>query len=166
VLEIGSGNLRNVLYIANSIDKVDLYCYEIKNTIEKFLNNYKYFKEHGGKIIEDEFDKEKYDAILSTFFLETICPQEKRICILKLIKKSLSKRGVLVASFRGYTGVLGSKYKKCPEGEGLISPLHTFIKPYSIIEIEHLLASCGFNKVIQLQNYKVNIPKNIHIVAS
>jgi hypothetical protein len=73
---------------------------------------------------------------------------------------------VLVASFRGYPGVKGSKYKTCRMGDGLITPLNTFVKPYSIPEVKNLLDSSGFKFFHTLQNYRVNKPQNIHIKAS
>jgi len=165
ILEVGSGNLRNMFFLMRSLHEIQLYTYDLQNTIKRFQSQYKKYTEMGGKIIKSNFENEKYDIILCTFVLETICPEKKRIFILKSIQNNLKKKGVFIGSFRGYPGVIGTRYKKCPVENGFISSLNTFIKPYSITEVQTLLQSCGFKKTINLQNYRTNTPKNIHIIA-
>lgn len=166
ILEIGSGNLRNSRFILKRIPKVKISCFELETTIERFHDGYKKFCMMGGRVLKNLFNcKEKYDIIICTFVLETICPESRRMAILRLIKKSIKKNGVFIASFRGYSGVRGNNYKQCPLNQGLITPLHTFIKPYSIQELNEFLDKVRFNFLLPLQKYRVNKPQNIHIIA-
>lgn len=166
ILEFGSGNLRNALFILNSVPDTYLFTYDLQNTVERFAENYQRFKEIGGTVVKADYGSQKYDVVLCTFVLETICPEQQRVSILRSILSILKKRGVLIASFRGYPGVRGAKYKKCPMGEGLVTPLNTFVRPYSIPELKNLFFSCGFKLFSSLQNYRVDQPENIHIKAS
>lgn len=166
ILEVGSGNLRNALFILNSVPDTHLFTYDLQSTIKRFTENYQRFEKLGGLLVKTDYGKRKYDVVLCTFVLETICPEEERISVLRSILSVLKKGGVLVASFRGYPGVKGSKYKTCRMGDGLITPLNTFVKPYSIPEVKNLLDSSGFKFFHTLQNYRVNKPQNIHIKAS
>jgi len=165
ILEVGSGNLRNMFFLMKFIPGNHLFTHDLQNTIKKFQSQYDIYKQREGKVIKGNLGKNKYDVVLCTFVLETICPLEKRIFILKSIKKCMKKNGLFVGSFRGYPGVFGTKYRKCPKGEGFISPLNTFVKPYSITEVQKLFLSCGFKKTINLQNYRTDKPKNIHMNA-
>lgn len=165
VLEVGSGNLRNLSFISGKIKSARLEVFEVEHTIHKFAENYYSFMKAGGKIVSSFPNRKKYDAIVCTFVLETICPKASRTLLLKKIRRSLKCDGILIASFRGISGVIGSEYRECPKKEGWLTPLHTFIKPYSIQETRYLLKSCEFSNVTFLQNYRINTPKNIHLVA-
>jgi len=165
ILEIGSGNLRNMVFISHALDRPHLYVHENIRTIHRFEANYAAFQKNGGHILNSFFNRKKYDVVLCTFVLETICPAARRFFYLKSIKASLKNEGIIIASFRGHSGVVGKKYKKCPKAEGVITPLHTFVKPYSIPAIKKLLFLCGIKNIVFLQKYRVEIPKNIHIVA-
>jgi SAM-dependent methyltransferase len=165
ILEIGSGNLRNSFFIIQNIDKIRISAYEIMRTIHKYASAYNTFRKKGGIILRSFPNGIVYDAIVCTFVLETVCPQAKRTFLLKKIRQSLTSNGILIASFRGVSGVIGLRYLECSKKEGWLTPLHTFIKPYSISEAESLLKSCGFTKIVFLQDYRVDTPKNIHLVA-
>jgi SAM-dependent methyltransferase len=165
VLEVGAGNLRTVSFISHKIKSACLRAFEVETTIQKFTENYASFLKAGGMIIPSFPNRTKYDAIICTFVLETICPKASRNYLLKKIHQSLKRGGILIASFRGVSGVIGSKYKECPKKEGWLTPLHTFIKPYTIKEIRSLLKSCGFSEVDFFQDYRVDTPKNIHLAA-
>jgi len=157
--------LRNSLFIMNSIPLTKIFAYELEPTIQRFSDNYILFKKAGGQIIKGELGARKYDIVISTFVLETICPSNRRKIFLSRIRRALKRRGILIASFRGYPGVIGSRYYICPMGEGLISPLNTFIKPYDIPEIVSLLTDSGFKSVRFLQKYRCDRPRNIHLIA-
>jgi SAM-dependent methyltransferase len=165
ILEIGSGNLRNLAFISDKITRLKKSAYEVDSTLRKYDAIYDSFKKTGGVILRSYPNKNKYNVIICTFVLETICPKARRYYLLRRIKRSLKPDGLLIASFRGISGVNGTEYKKCPNEEGWLTPLHTFIKPYSIKEAKSLLKSCEFMKVTLLQDYRVDTPKNIHLVA-
>ena len=165
ILEFGSGNLRNSIFILENISDVKIFAYDIKKTIKRFLPRYDEFFKLGGELYNKKSSIKKFDIIISTFVLETICPSEKRKYILSILKNSLNKKGILICSFRGYPGVKGSKYKKCKLNEGYITPLYTFVKPYSLSELENIFSECGYDFMNPFQNYKVNCPQNIHLMA-
>jgi hypothetical protein len=135
------------------------------STVQKYASAYNTFRKKGGIILHSFPNGLIYDAIVCTFVLETVCPQAKRTFLLKKIRQRLKSDGILVASFRGVSGVIGTEYKECSKKEGWLTPLHTFIKPYTIKEADSLLKSCGFTKIVFLQDYRVNTPRNIHLVA-
>ncbi len=164
ILEIGAGNLRNILFIADNIKGTKLYVYELEETINRFKYNYLRFVRKGGTIIKS-FHNNRFDIIICTFVLETICPNLEREKMLTIIHDSLKNGGLFIASFRGYSGVRGKKYINCPLNEGLISPRKTFVKPYSLEEVSNFLKSSGFKDIQFMQRYKVNNPKNIHLIA-
>jgi hypothetical protein len=165
ILELGAGNLRNALFIMNSIPLIKIFAYELEPTIQRFSHNYRLFKKAGGQIIKGEIGIRKYDIIVSTFVLETICPSTRRKAYLSKMYRALKGRGILIASFRGYPGVIGSRYYTCPMEEGLVSPLGTFVKPYDIPEIISLLTEVGFKSISFLQKYRCDRPRNIHLIA-
>lgn len=165
ILDIGAGNLRNSLHIYKEVKDVEIYAYEIDHAINRFPKKYDQFKKLGGRVVEKKLETDKYDTAICTFVLETICPKAERVRILQSIRRSLKKNGKLIASFRGYKGVRGTKYTKCPLGEGLITPLKTFVKPYSIPEVNDLLSTNGFTEIQLLVKYRVPKPENIHLIA-
>jgi len=165
ILEIGGGNLRNCLYVLKSVPGTVPFSYDLQHCINRFASNYKKYYALGGRILPPDYSKIKFDIIICTYVLETICPSRARIQILKAINDALKKEGFLVASFRGHSGVFGTKYKKYPLGEGLISPLNTFVKPFSLSDCVELLRASKFKHIIFLENYRVEKPQNIHILA-
>jgi len=166
VIELGSGNLRNAMYTLRQVAEVRYHAFELPDCIGRFRDNYAQFESEGGIVLTRSFGRGKYDLAICTFVLETICPSAKRAAKLERLARSLGSDGILVASFRGYPGVRGSKYRRCPAGEGLISPLRTFVKPYSVREAGRLLSTVGLTEVVALQSYRVDRPQNVHLVAS
>jgi len=165
LLEFGAGNLRNTLYLMRTMRNIEYYVVENVEVVRRFHDKYAEFKNQGGHLIEDRIDMDNFDIIICTFVLEIICPLSERLETLQLLARSLRYDGHLVASFRGYPGVKGSKYKQCPAGEGFITPLSTFIKPFSIKEAEQLLEEAGFTNFVTLQKYRVDKPQNIHVTV-
>jgi hypothetical protein len=139
--------------------------FEKAETISRFPKAYSLFKSEGGTIINSLSGLRTYDRIIGTFVLETICPYRKRLALLKECRMHLRKGGIIISSFRGYSGVIGTRYKVCSKKEGYISPLSTFIKPHSIGDVRKLFVGAGLGKTYHLQRYKVLKPKNIHIYA-
>lgn len=165
VLEFGSGNLRNALYTLRMLPEVQYNVVEIAEVIDRFRNNYTDFEQLGGFILQGLPPKRTFDVIVCTFVLETICPSSKRVQTLQLIAEKLKERGTLLASFRGWPGVKGTKYKQCQAREGFITPLKTFVKPFSLPEVEELLHDSGFNNIETIKKYRTMSPQNIHILA-
>lgn len=165
ILEFGSGNLRNAIYLQGSLPTARVYAYDLQPAVDRFPRQYKEFQSIGGIVIPRISHVQKYDIVICTFVVETICPARARINALITIRALLHSDGLLVASIRGHGGVRGSTYHICQSGDGLVSSHRTFIKPHSISEAKTLLRSAGYNQVGFLQEYRVDTPENIHLTA-
>lgn len=165
ILEFGAGNLRNALYVQNIYPNIEYSVIEKQECMDRFTSNYDEFKRKGGRIIQNQLDELSYEILVCTFVLETICPSTQRINLLRTLTERLTRDGMLIASFRGYPGIQGSRYTQCPAKEGFITPKMTFVKGYSIPEVTLLLTQAGFTETETLQKYKVQSPQNIHISA-
>lgn len=163
ILEFGGENLRNALFVMSKLPTAKYYVVEKTEGADRFRSRYEEFERRGGHLVQGEFRKRHFDIVVCTFVLETICPSSQRTEVLRSLRKALKSGGSLIASFRGYPGVKGTKYKKCPAEEGYITPFKTFIKPYSITEVQDLLKATGFIGFETLQKYRVESPQNIHI---
>jgi SAM-dependent methyltransferase len=165
ILDFGAGNLRNSFYILDSIKDINIFAYDLEDTILRFRDRYSEFEKRSGQLLKFNSLKRKFDIIISTFVIETICPEKQRIYVLQSIRSRLKRNGRLILSLRGYPGVWGTKYKQCKCKEGLITPMHTFVKPYSLSESQRLLDYCGFGDIKFLQKYRVDTPQNIHLIV-
>ena len=163
ILEFGGGNLRNTLFLMSKVPTAKYYVIEKTEVVNRFRSRYEEFERRGGHLVRGGFGKRPFDIVVCTFVLETICPSSQRTEVLLSLRKALKRGGTLIASFRGYPGVKGTKYKKCPAEEGYITPFKTFIKPYSITEVQDLLKATGFIGFETLQKYRVDSPQNIHV---
>ncbi len=165
LLEFGAGNLRNIMHIISELhNNQNCSVIEKEEVKDRFKTKYTEYSQGKGTILSG-YDNEIFDGIICTFVLETICPSSERTKTLKSLKTSLGEDGYLIASFRGYSGVKGTKYMKCPADEGFISPLGTFIKPYSIPEVITLFLGTRFSNLMFLEKYRVEYPQNIHVLA-
>jgi hypothetical protein len=165
VLEIGAGNLRNYRFIKEKAELASYSVLEKESTRDRFPLEYSTFQRDGGILVAKPENSRKFNTLVCTFVLETICPATKRADLLRDAVTNLQDGGILIASLRGYSGVFGTKYRRCPLGEGYISPLLTFIKPFSIDEAVGLILGSGLSAIRLLQKYKVGCPDNIHILA-
>jgi len=166
ILEIGAGNLRNALYICRNLKHVDYCVVEMPQVIARYSNKYDEFTQLGGKILSELDYSCTFDTVICTYVLETICPLTKRLSAVNSIVSAISQTGTLIASFRGYPGVKGTKYVLCQAGEGYLTPLHTFIKPHTLSEVKSLLNEAGLNNLLILEQYKADQPQNIHIAGN
>jgi len=165
ILEIGSGNLRNGLFVMQEIPRVKYEVIETSATISRFKSKYGEFERQGGICLQDKPRIARYVVAICTFVLETICPTAKRLELAKAIAKAIRKDGIFIGSFRGYPGVRGTKYKQCLAKESMITPRHTFVRPMSIPEVKELLEEVGLACPSMLQQYRVDQPENIHVIA-
>ncbi len=165
LLEFGGGNLRNALYVLRTVPNIKYNVIEIAEVLNRFQGNYVEFQRLGGQVSQELTDERRYDVAICTFVLETICPSPKRLFMLRSVTRALKKGGILIASFRGYPGVKETKYQPCLAGEGFITPHKTFIKPFSIPEVEGLLKEVGYSEFDTLEKYRTDSPQNIHISA-
>lgn len=165
ILEFGAGNLRNALYITSKFSNIKYIVVERQEAINRFHSSYAEFRQRGGQLLKEVSSELVVDIVVCTFVLETICPSSQRLSALLSLKQTLDKGGILIASFRGYKGIRGTKYERCPAGEGFITPLKTFVRGFSIPEVEEFLGDAGFSGFETLRKYRVEKPDNIHITA-
>lgn len=165
ILEFGGGNLRNTLFLMSKVPTARYYVIEKTEVVSRFRSRYEEFERKGGHLVRDGFGKRHFDIIVCTFVLETICPSSQRTEVLVSLRNTLKRGGTFIGSFRGHPGVEGTKYKQCPADEGYITPHMTFVKPYSITEVQDLLKATGFISFDMLRKYRVGSPQNIHMKA-
>jgi hypothetical protein len=165
ILEIGAGNLRNYRFLRKKANLEAYFVLERESTANRFPLEYSAFRKAGGVLVNKLENVGRYNIVICTFVLETICPAKRRSALLKEAVANLHFGGILIASFRGYSGVIGTRYRLCPLGEGYITPLLTFIRPFSIAEAFEQVFNSGLSAIKLLQNYRVGCPENIHILA-
>ncbi|MDA2912508.1 class I SAM-dependent methyltransferase [Acidobacteriia bacterium AH_259_A11_L15] len=170
VLEVGSGSLRNAFYLVEKIGcKVDVY--EVETTIERFRRRYEKLQQIGSNVFSGSFPKRKYDFVICTFVLESVCPKSARESLLVMIENVLTKEGKFLLSMRGPKDIKTNwpaigRGRKCACKDGYITPLRTFIKPYALPDIEALLEKAGFTETQFLHSYRTLRPQIINLMAS
>jgi len=152
ILEIGSGCLRNAFFVQDI--GFDVTVIEVNETIKKYQQEYQRFKEKKGKVYANSFPSEKFDWIICTHTLETICPPSNRDFILDMLHAHLKRTGRLLLAVRGVADVKTTQNKgiKCPHpGDGFLTPLNTFIRSFTYAEITAYLFNHKFivHKVIR-----------------
>lgn len=170
ILEVGSGSLRNAFYLLKKGGfKVDVY--DVDSTIQRFRKRYEKFQRAGGTVFSGSFPRGKYDFVICTFVLESVCPRSARDSLLLMIQNALTREGKLLLSMRGPKDIKTNwpttgRGKKCPCSFGYITPLRTFIRTYTLRDIEGLLAKSGFTETKFLHSYRTLRPQIINLVAA
>jgi hypothetical protein len=121
-LEIGGGNLRNALFVQQKFRPKRIVVFERSSVIARFGEEYEMFQQSGG-LVRDSLPRSPFDTIVMTYVLETICPPTERDQLLRNIANLLHPNSRLILSVRGYPGVRGKHYRRCPYSDGWISPL-------------------------------------------
>jgi len=168
ILEAGSGCLRNSFFLQE--EGFDVSVVELKETVDRFKEEYDLFEKKGGKVYVHNFPLKEFDVVISTFTIETICPPKKRVEFLRNIYGCLKKDGLLISSMRGVKDVLtaGEKGKglKCPlPGNGYLTPLKTFIRPFHVRQITVFLEQNGFRVERIFQKSEKIEPRIIELLA-
>jgi hypothetical protein len=159
-LEVGSGNLRNIRYVQNHFAPSDIVAVEQRTVVGRFDKEYTGFRRAGGRV-SSTLPSKCFDIIIVTYVLETICPPIDRERLLQDIARRMHTSTRLVLSVRGYPGVRGRHYKRCPDSDGSISFRGAFIRGYSIPDLQSLLGRHGIG-FTALKRYRSNTPENIH----
>lgn len=164
-LEVGSGCLRNAFFIQDLGYKIAVL--EVEETINKYKEAYRVFKNNQGEVYMKRFPSRKFDVIICTYTIETICPPIARDSFLEEIHAHLKQTGYLLLAVRGTRDVktVNKKGLKCPPpGDGFLTPLNTFIKPFTFDELKIYLAEHGFkvHKALRGTNGR---PKIIELIA-
>lgn len=162
-LEVGAGNLRNARYIQRSVNASKVTVVENPNVVQRFGDNYKVFESAGG-ITATEFPARKFDVVVLTYVLETICPPNQRLKLIRDISCCLKPSSSLILSVRGYGGVRGRQYRRCRFSDGYVGARGAFVRAYSLGELQAFLNGCGLS-FQTLQQYRSERPENIHGIA-
>lgn len=125
-----------------------LSVYELTETIRRWPSAYASFQDAGGKIYSERFPHGRFDLIICTFVLETICPEAERLSLLAKLRDATKRNGMLALEMRGARDVVTATERGrgvlCPAGEGYITPLKTFIKPYTVPDVIAMLGQVGY----------------------
>lgn len=162
-LEIGGGNLRNALFIQQKFGPLRMVVVERQSVINRFSGKYADFRSAGG-IVGQTLPRGRFDVIIATYVLETICPAIDRELLLSRITNAMSAKSRLLLSVRGYPGVRGKCYRRCPHSDGWVSPRGAFVRAYSLRELDEFLQRHGL-AFTPLQRYRAGAPENIHGIA-
>ena len=162
ILEIGAGNLRNVLYLFRKGYNIEAF--EINETYNRFKTRYEEFEKLGGIYYINTFPNKEYTVILLIYVIETIPFQKEREEILKKSMNLLSIKGKLLVCLRGLKDLSKMDLKNKKYIDGYLTSKQTFIKPYTVREALLLLKKSGFSH-IKILNRNKKDPKYVKIVA-
>jgi len=163
VLEVGAGCLRNSNFLQRKGYRVSVI--ELEAVARRYRREYSRFLEIGGKLLSSWPPPQSFDVVVSTFTLETICMKGERNEHLNRLVQSVRTGGHILIGVRGPKDVKTSvgKGRKC--GDGYITPLKTFIKPFTVGEISNQLEIRGTRITKLYGGARQNAPKIIEIVA-
>lgn len=159
-LEIGAGNLRNATFVQREYAPRKIFVVERQAVAERFPKAYRAFERKGGQFL-NSIPNGRFDVIVMTYVLETICPPVERKSLLGDIAERMDSNSTLVISARGYAGVRGRAYVRCAKSDGWKSPRGAFVRAYSIPELVEVLAEHSI-QFYPLKKYRVDNPENIH----
>jgi hypothetical protein len=162
-MEVGAGCLRNALYLVNKGHWVTVL--EVPQMKERFPEQYEEFSEHGGAFVQRWSRRSKYDIVILTFVIETICNPTVRAALLQGVYEHLSSRGSLVLSARGPRDLLTAQNKGVRCGDGFRTPNLSFARSYTRVQMERLLKSVGFATLQFLHKESTKEPEYLHVLA-
>jgi hypothetical protein len=165
VLELGGGCLRNALYLQRAGFNVTTI--EVKGVEERFPSQYRNFRKRGGlawwscppKI------RDRFDLVVATFVIETICDPDSRKRILVFARMSLRSDGKMIMSVRGPSDLVTARATGRRCSDGFITPNFTFARAHNRAQLKRFLLSCGFNKIEFLHKQKTVQPEYLHVIA-
>jgi hypothetical protein len=163
ILEIGAGCLRNALYLIKKGHSVSVL--EVPGVRERFREQYDEFERRGGRVMFALPLRAKFDVIVSTFVVETICNRQQRVGLLMGVYKSLSVTGALVLSARGPRDLLTAHNDGIRCGDGYVTPNLSFARSYNRPQMERLLRNVGFTSLEFLHKKSSKEPEYLHVVA-
>jgi len=164
ILEIGAGCLRNALYLAGMGHRVTVL--EVPEMQQRFPEQYRRFEDAGGRVLKNLTAARRFELVLSTFVVETICNRHERISLLRKVNEHLRIGGTLILSARGPRDLLTAKNTGVPCGDGYLTPNHSFARSFTRSQMERLLRSTGFQGLHFLHKKSSNEPEYLHVIAS
>lgn len=182
IAEVGAGNLRSALHLLAQDFSVTVI--ELEETRDRFVEAYERFAANGGRLILSSYTRhtafrgrdrrasylrlpraEKFDFVLCTFVIETICDPDERIRLLRAIRQHLARDGALILSVRGRSDVVTAwaKGRRC--SDGYLTPQRTFIRSHSRRQLADLLTLAGFGRMEFLHKPETKTPELLHVIA-
>jgi hypothetical protein len=163
VLELGGGCLRNALYLQSL--SIRVHVVELPGMDARFPEAYRIFREAGGTVTS-RLPRSRFDVVLATFVIETICDPHLRMQLLCNAHRRLKSNGHLVLSARGPRDHITSYTSGRRLSDGFITPGRSFSRSYTPRQLSRFLASCGFRKVEFLHKRATVQPEYVHLVAT
>jgi hypothetical protein len=163
VLELGGGCLRNALYLQSLA--IRIHVVELPGMEVRFPDSYRRFREAGGKVTST-LPRLRFDIVLATFVIETICNPHQRTQLIRKAHRALKKYGNLVLSARGPRDHITSYASGRRLSDGYITPGKSFSRSYTPRQLSHFLASCGFTNIEFLHKRTTAEPEYVHLIAN
>jgi hypothetical protein len=164
VLEIGGGGLRNSRYLQEL--GFEVHVLEVKGIEERFEEIYQDFRNKGG-VVHYSFPKtRKFNLIVSTFVIETVCRVNEREQILGNSYQQLRMDGAFVLSVRGPVDLVTATVAGHRCTDGYTTPNKTFARSFTRAQLKKLLSATGFEYVEFLHKEATREPEYLHAVAS
>ncbi len=164
ILELGAGSLRNSLYLQEKGFLLSVL--EIKGIEKRFPEQYKKFGalNNGQVFYKFPFGK-KYEFVICTFVIETICNPEQRVFLLTSSLKVLKLHGTLLISVRGPKDLVTAVKSGIPCSDGYLTPGYSFSRSYTPRQLTELLISCGYANISLLHKATTKEPEYLHAIA-
>src|SRR5262249_7487640 len=108
----------------------------------------------------------KFNIMVSTFVIETVCRVDERKQLLAKFHQQLTKDGVLILSVRGPADLVTAiaSGKRC--SDGYITPNKSFARSFTRAQLRAFLLATGFEYVQFLHKDGTKEPEYLHAIAS
>jgi hypothetical protein len=164
ILELGAGCLRNALHLQKAGHSVSIL--EVKGIEKRFPIQYALFRAAGGSIHYSFPLSHRFDLVLCTFVIESICNPHQRTHLLALSAASLKAQGLLLISVRGPGDLVTARNAGIRCSDGYLTPGYTFARSYNLRQLRSLLLSSGYRTVWPLHKPTTKRPEYLHVIAS
>lgn len=163
ILEVGGGCLRNARYLLRLGFEVSVL--ELPRIETRFPAEYARFRRAGGDVLFSFPTSTKFDLVVATFVIETICDRRKRSDLVRQIFENLTDGGCFLGSYRGPDDIVTAHARGVPCGDGFVTPQRTFVRSYSRPQLRSFLTRSGFQRLDFLHAGSTDAPELLHAIA-
>ena len=163
ILEVGAGCLRNALFLLRAGHRVSVL--EVPRMAERFPEQYDEFARGGGRIVKNFAGSPRFEIVLITFVVETICEPKERVELLRSVCLQLRQGGTLILSARGPRDLLTAQNTGIPCRDGYLTPNLSFARSYTRAQMGRLLRAAGFSESKFLHKDSSKEPEYLHVIA-
>jgi len=163
ILEVGAGCLRNALFLLRTGHRVSVL--EVPRMGERFREQYEEFAAAGGKILKNLVGSPRFEIVLITFVVETICEPRERMALLRSVASQLKQGGSLILSARGPRDLLTAQNMGIRCRDGYLTPNFSFARSYTRAQMGRLLRAAGFSESKFLHKDSSKEPEYLHVIA-